>query len=211
MKINCPRFICSSYTFRTPNLNRVVRTGSFFRKSDSRKISKYFCNSCRTHFSSATLRADRYQKKRRINFKINQLACSGISQRRLAVILRVNRKTIVRKFRFLAEQERSRHREFLDNHFKSNPLTCIQFDDLETAEHTKCKPLSVTLAVEPKTRKILMFKVSSMPAKGLLAKVSYQKYGPRLDQRPERWDQFMRELTPYVSKNSIWSSDENPF
>lgn len=36
----------------------------------------------------------------------------------------------------------------------------IEFDDLETLEHTKRKPLLVTLAVEYKTRRILCFCMS---------------------------------------------------
>ena len=37
------------------------------------------------------------------------------------------------------------------NYYIQNPAMEIQFDDLETHEHTKCKPLSVALAVERKT------------------------------------------------------------
>jgi hypothetical protein len=128
----------------------------------------------------------------------------------MSLLLSLNRKTVVRKIRFVAQVERQEQERFLE-HYKSSPLQEIQFDDLETSEHTKCKPLSVTLAVEPKTRKILKFQVASMPAKGLLAKISRQKYGKRLDERPEKWDQFMRELVPYVKPECIWTSDENPF
>jgi hypothetical protein len=156
------------------------------------------------------MRADRYQKKRRFNHVIYRLYCSGVSQRRLARVLHLNQKTVVRKIRYLADQERLRHEDFLKDHYEERPLSEIQFDDLETSEHTKCKPLSVTLAVDPGTRKILKFKVASMPAKGHLARISRKKYGFRLDERPKTWDQFMRELTPYVTPECQWRSDENP-
>jgi hypothetical protein len=133
-----------------------------------------------------------------------------VSQRRLARVLHLNRKTVVRKIRYLAEEERSKHQSFLDSHYRSNPLSQIQFDDLETSEHTKCKPLSVTLAVDPKTRKILKYQVASMPAKGLLAEISRKKYGFRVDERPEKWNQLMKELIPYVKPHCQWTSDENP-
>ena len=94
--------------------------------------------------------------------------------------------------------------------YENHPLTEIQFDDLETSEHTKCKPLSVALAVDPKSRKILTFQVSQMPAKGLLAKRSLQKYGYRKDERSKGWDQLMRELVPVASKAVTFHSDENP-
>jgi hypothetical protein len=99
---------------------------------------------------------------------------------------------------------------FLNSNYKIRPLSQIQFDDLETSEHTKCKPVSVTLAVDPKTRKILKFQVSAMPAKGHLAEISRRKYGIRVDERPAHWELFMRELVPYVRPECVWTSDENP-
>jgi len=133
-----------------------------------------------------------------------------MTQTRLARELKVTRKTVVRKIRFLAERERKNHEEFLKATLKNRPLSEIQFDDLETSEHTKCKPLSVTLAVEPKTRKILQFAVSSMPAQGHLATISRRKYGYRIDERPEKWERFMRELQAWVTPECTWTSDENP-
>jgi hypothetical protein len=61
----------------------------------------------------------------------------------------------------------------------------FEFDDMETFEHTKLKPLSVTLAVQYQTRRILGFQVSQMPAKGLLAQKAFEKYGYREDKRSE--------------------------
>ena len=210
MKINCPAPHCSSNSLLSPKARSIVRNGFFYRRSDSRWITRYFCRSCRTYFSSVTLRSDRYQKKRRINLSVNRLYCSGVSQRRIAKLLRVNQKTVVRKIRYLAARERLRHEAFLDSQFKNRPLLNVQFDDLETSEHTKCKPLSVTLAIEPASRKILKFQVSKMPAKGHLAEISRRKYGKREDERPKAWNQLMSELVPYVAPNCRWESDENP-
>jgi hypothetical protein len=89
-------------------------------------------------------------------------------------------------------------------------LKAVQFDDLETAEHTKCKPLSVALVVEPKFRKILNFKVSRMPAKGLLAERARKKYGFRPDQRPKGWNACLSELRGRLNPEVEIKSDENP-
>jgi hypothetical protein len=145
-----------------------------------------------------------------MNVRVFRLYCSGVSQRRIARLLSMNRKTVVRKIRYLAQLERERQEEFLELNYKTNPLKTIQFDDLETSEHTKCKPVSVTLAVDPETRAFLKFQVASMPAKGLLAKISREKYGKRKDERPEKWDVFMKELLPFVTPDCEWTSDENP-
>jgi hypothetical protein len=133
-----------------------------------------------------------------------------MTQTRLALDLNVTRKTVVRKIRYLARLKEIDHQAFLETYYRDQPLAEIQFDDLETSEHTKCKPLSVTLAVDPQTRKILKFQVSSMPAKGHLASISRQKYGYRADERPEKWDLFMKELIPYAKPECVWTSDENP-
>ena len=210
MKIQCPRSQCSSHSFTSPKLKAIVRNGSFRRQSDCRRIRRYFCRCCGSYFSNATPRADRYQKKRKANYAIYRLYSSGVSQRRLAKVLNLNRKTVVRKVRYLAELERKRQEVFLKSHYGSKPLSQIQFDDLETSEHTKCKPLSVTLAVDPETRKIIKFKVASMPASGLLAEISRRKYGFRKDERPSQWNAFMKELTPFTTRECVWSSDENP-
>ncbi len=86
----------------------------------------------------------------------------------------------------------------------------IQFDDLETAEHTKCKPLSVTLAVRNKSREIQDFQVKRMPAKGLLSKIARRKYGIRKDERPDGWNQLFKNLKPLLHPEALCESDENP-
>jgi hypothetical protein len=146
-----------------------------------------------------------------VNLTLYRLYGSGLSQRRLALVLKLNRKTVTRKIRFLAQVERKKQEAFLEVHYKDRPLTQIQFDDLETSEHTKCKPLSVTLAVDPETRKILKFQVSSMAARGPLAAIARRKYGYRPDERPQAWSRLMKELQPYVTPDCHWTSDENPF
>ena len=157
-----------------------IKYGFFVRKSDSRRLQRYKCLDCNFIFSNATFHECYRQKKRKINPRVNQFLCSGVSQRRCAILLKVNRKTVVRKFLFLSMIARFYNHKHLA--FRSE-VSEIQFDDLETIEHTKLKPLSVTMAVERSSREKLGFKVAQMPAKGLLAKKSVKKYGFRVDQR----------------------------
>lgn len=86
----------------------------------------------------------------------------------------------------------------------------LQFDDLETFEHTKCKPLSVTLAVEEKTRRILDFEVSQMPAKGHLSKIALKKYGFRKDERALGRKRLFKSIKPLIDEKATIKSDENP-
>jgi transposase-like protein len=210
MKIQCPRPGCLSHTLSDPNLRAWVRKGFFYRRSDRTPIRRYKCLSCKLSFSSSTCSVYRYEKKRFLHPPLFELYSSGVSQRRLARVLNVNPKTVVRMIRKRSQIEKRRQRSLLDARYRKTPLLQVQFDDLETSVHTKCKPVSVTLAVEPETRTILAFQVSQMPAKGHLAEISRRKYGPRRDQRPEGWARFFQSLTPYVKSESVWTSDENP-
>jgi hypothetical protein len=193
-----------------PVFGQIVRNGSYFRKSDSKRIDRFFCRNCEVYFSRASFNECKNQKKRRVNAKLKLLLCSGVSQRRAAVILEINRKTVAKKLVFLGDQARRNHAEFLKRYEAENSLSFIQFDDLETSEHTKCKPLSVALAVEPSSRKILSFMVSQMPAKGHLAKFAFKKYGYRRDERARGWNDLFLSLKPIVKEDAVFLSDENP-
>lgn len=209
MKITCPNPKCVLDLNFGPKIRPIVRNGNYFRKSDSQKIERFYCRICNCYFSRATFSPRYFQKVRRINDPLLGLMSSGVSLRRAAILLGVNRKTVVRGFRFLAGQARIRHSQWLEQ-YKEQPLSEIQFDDLETSEHTKCKPVSVSLAVEPTSRKILHFQVSQMPAKGRLSKISLIKYGKRKDKRPEGWNQLMEDLKPIAQPTATFTSDDNP-
>jgi hypothetical protein len=86
----------------------------------------------------------------------------------------------------------------------------VEFDDLETFEHSKCKPISVTLAVESRKRRILGFKVASMPAKGVLVRKALKKYGFRRDDRSFSRKELFKEIMPMVAPGALIKSDANP-
>lgn len=180
-----------------------IKSGFYIRKSDSKKIQRYRCLSCKKSFSSATHTDTFGQNKRRLNSKVYELLVSGVSQRRAAKLLRIHRITVVRKFRFMA-----RKLSLLEEDFSK--VSQIQFDHMETSEHSKLKPLSILVVVDKESRRILRAKVSSMPAKGLLTKKSMKKYGKRIDDRMrvmrEEFSVLKEEL---VSLKKI-ESDESP-
>ncbi|MEM7280996.1 MAG: hypothetical protein AAF438_05145, partial [Pseudomonadota bacterium] len=160
------------------NGNHVVRYGHYYRRSDARYIQRFRCNLCQLHFSSATFSECYRQKKRRLNHRILLLLSSAVSMRRIALLLGISKNTVARKLEFLADQARERQRRLLDKVRHTNGVfTQIQFDDLETFEHTKCKPLTVTVVVEPKQRLFIDFAVAPIAAKGPLAAISREKYG----------------------------------
>lgn len=183
--------------------------GSFYRKSDSKTVLRWRCRICRKTISQATDTPCFGQNKRRINDILRKLLVSGVSQRRAALILHINLKTVARKLRFLAAQARLNHLEYLQK-FESRNISYLQFDEMEAHEHTKLKPLSIAIAVEPENRILIGIQVSEMPAKGHLAKKSVLKYGKRIDGRRKAAQILFGSLEPYVSSDLVLKSDQNP-
>ena len=187
--------------------SRVYRAGFYYRKSDRKRVRKFRCADCFKHFSRATDQRCYRQNKRHINHQILRLLCSGVSQRRISKILRLSRTTVARKLVFLGSEAKAQLQVL---NLEKPKAQIVEFDDLETFEHTKCKPLSVTLAVEHKTRRILDFEVSQMPAKGRLVKIAFKKYGPRADHRSKGRAKLFSRLQKLVSETAEIKSDENP-
>ena len=127
--------------------------------------------------------------------------------RRCAVLLGCNQKTIARKLRFLA----IRCEIELKDHLQKRDLVYdFQFDDVETFEHTKCKPVSISLAVETSSRMILGFAVSPIAAKGKLTKVAKKKYGFRRSERKNARDGLLKDLSKITIRNPTITTDMDP-
>lgn len=86
----------------------------------------------------------------------------------------------------------------------------MQFDDLITAEHTKLKPLSVSLAVDKDTRKILAVEVCQIPSFGHLAEKARKKYRNRQCFHVESLNRLLSNLKEIISQNARIESDEHP-
>lgn len=199
---------CRDSHFSTSHCRHYfMKNGFFFRSSDRVKVQKYICKFCKMVRSDATEDLCKYQKKRQHNARLFTILVSGVSLRRSSEILCLNYKTIVKKFIFLGQLSQLQLQ--LQNKHQP-PVKVMEFDDLETFEHTKCKPLSVVLGVDKKTRRILGFSVSQMPAKGLLSKISVKKYGKRKDLRPQGWSTFFNSIQGLVDENAEFKSDKNP-
>lgn len=205
MKLKCP--FCNLQR-SSLNASRTIRKlGTYYRKSDGQHLNRFWCYRCHKSFSAATTSPKKGQKKRHLNKLIEQLLTAEMSQREVARVLKINRKTVVRKFRFAHKTAKE---ELRSSNRKLPLCTEVEFDDLETFEHTKCKPLSVTLMVEYQTRRILGFEVAQMPAKGKIAAYSRKKYGYRPDHRPQARRKLFAEMADLLHPHAVIRSDSNP-
>lgn len=205
----CPSLQCS-LPVDSPKPGRVVRSGFYFRRIDPTPIQRYRCKSCGYRFSTQTQSFTYYQKKPELNSKLYELLCSQVSQRRAARLLRISPRTVVKKFRLLARacsiENEQRSRELREKKVTDS----VQFDDLITSIHTKCKPVSVSLAVNAKTREILGFQVSNIPARHPLVEISIHRYGKREDERPQALRRLFQTLSSILSAHTTLSSDCDP-
>ena len=184
-----------------------IKDGRFRRKEDSKMIQRFRCKSCLTRFSNATFSECYYQKKRRINLSVLRLLSAGVSMRRSALLLKVDKKTIERKLPFLAMRCRRLNKNYIER-FKGR-IHNIQIDDLITKENSKLKPLSVTIAVDEGRRTILAVEVSQIPSFGIFSKLAVKKYGLRKDEHQEGLKRVFDSLSKIVSPEVLVKSDEH--
>lgn len=198
MKLRCPEDSCQSQSF--------TKDGHYFRKSDSKYIQRYKCKLCKRRTSTAILSTCFRQNKRRVNSMIEALLCSKVSQRRIAKILKIDKKTVHRKVIFLGIQAKKYNHLYRDKLVKIKEL---QFDDLITKERTKLLPLTITGVVDTRTRMILALEAGKIPAFGHLAKSSRKKYGPRKSEQKKTLKAAFEKVKGLVDKDALIKSDEH--
>jgi len=128
--------------------------------------------------------------------------------RRSAKILNIHKTTVKRKLIYLAQKSKLNNAMFLKKLW-DNPVTHLQMDDLITSEHTKLKPLSVSIAVDVKTRAILGAQVSKIPAFGHLAERSRRKYGHRKNKHADGLSNLFSKIQGCVDAEVLIESDEH--
>ena len=186
-------------------IENAIKFGRYRRSSDCRLIQRFRCKSCEKTFSHATFDPAYFQKKRHLNYPCMMLLASNVSLRRASKILNINVKTVARKLLYCGEQAR---RKLSENRPVLSSKDVIQFDELQTIEHTKLKPVSVAMSVLSGSRKILGLSVSRIPATGHLAAMSRKKYGPRPDERVKGLRKLLKSVEETAPKHITIDSDE---
>ena len=180
--------------------SRSIRHGVFYRADDAQSIQRYRCRDCGKCHSSATHAPTWRQKRRRINCLIELDLASGVSQRRCAMRVGCDRKTVARKLDFLAEQARGKLAHWLAEH---GPFEAAQGDELVTFEHSRLKPLAAMILVSAPHRCIIGFGVAQIPASGQIATKSREKYGKRPDQSAAMRRQVLTDSAAYLSTETL--------
>ena len=187
---------------------RVIKKGWFYRKTAANQArQRYFCFECEKNFSAGTGTLSYRQHRPELDRQLFNLVISGVSQRRCSRLLGTTQKTVERKIVRMATFANAFHSDFLS---RMAPVTTATFDDMETFEHSKCKPVSITVAVEDKTRFIIAARASQMSAKGRLAKIALKRYGYRRDKRKKGLAFALSEVARVGVADLILKSDMCP-
>jgi transposase-like protein len=193
---NCPKHTQAGGLF--------IKKGYFRIKRINQKIRKFQCKNCLKIFSSRTFKPDYRHKKMDLNHKLAKLLAEGNSLRSASRILKMTYFNTYKKFLWLktiVDLQKNKMQ------FKASEL---QFDEMETIHHTKCKPLSIALVVN-EIGELIEAKVAEMPAKGRLAGFSVNKYGPRKDDRLAVLNQvFLAVKSKLLELPQVIKSDANP-
>ncbi len=184
----------------------IRKHGTYIRASDGKVCQRYRCKSCSKTFSETHFGIDYRLRKRYLNQNIFRSLCSGVSQRRLALILGVRRPVIARRLLRFGICAQHNLEEYRKNREKVSKL---DFDELETFEHSKCKPITAAIAVEDKTRKVLAIAVGRIPAKGSLVHLARKKYGKRPCERHKCLTTLFEELKACVTDFGIVKTDQS--
>src|SRR5258705_511489 len=159
----CPNPVCRAH--RNPVPRFFLRNGFYRPLCRSHPVPRFRCRLCARGFSRQTFRADRGQKKPSINAACLDLTVARVGQPQAARVLRFARRTVERRFVWLA-----RHAD----QFQSHRLAAahlrgpFQLDELESFESNRYQPVTVPVLIERTSLFIVATSVGPLRRKGRL-------------------------------------------
>jgi hypothetical protein len=142
-----------------------VRDGFYRPLCRSHPVPRFRCRLCGRGFSRQTFRADRRQKKPFINAACLDLMVACVGLRQAARVLRVARRTVERRFAWLARHAADFQANRLAGARISGPF---QLDELESFEANRYQPVTVPVLIERSSLFIVATAVGPLRRKGRL-------------------------------------------
>lgn len=210
----CPFADCEHH--RDPDLNFAVRAGRYFPQCRSHPVQRFRCRGCRRTFSRQTFRADRRQKKPHINAACLRLMVSCVGLRQAAQVLQVARRTIERRFVWLARHASDWHANRLDGSQLDGPF---QLDELESFEANRYQPLTVPVLIDRSSLFIVATEVGTLRRKGTMTAMQRRRraqherrHGRRPSQSPRAVRAVLARLHQVVGPRQpiVLDSDRKP-
>ena len=210
----CPYLSCSFH--REPVPRFFLRKGSYHPRCRNHPVPRFRCRSCGRSFSRQSFRADYRQKKPHLNAPFLHLMVSCVGLRQAARCLRVARRTVERRFVWLADHAAHYHGNRLRGALVSGPF---QLDEMESFESNRYQPVTVPVLIHRKTFFLVAAAVGPLRRKGRMTRRQREKrceHEALHGRRPSRSDAAVRRvleaLRPLTAAASpvILDSDHKP-
>ena len=166
----CPSLRCEAHL--RPFDGFFIREGSYRPLGRAHPVPRFRCRICRRGFSRQSFRADYRQKKPHLNAACLRLFISCVGQRQAARVLQVARRTIERRFRWLAAHAEAFHGNRLHGAELAGPF---QLDELETFEANRYQPVTVPVLIDRRTFFLVATAVGPLRRKGRMTSVQKQR------------------------------------
>ena len=158
----CPHKNCKYHNRLEPGWD-YRRFGFFIRRSDNRRIQRYFCLHCEITFSTQTFSTTYWQKLRGLDAKIFMKTAGGMANRQIARDLNVDPTTVDHKIARLGRHCLLFHDRMMTG---AKPASELVVDGFETFEFSQYFPFHHNLAVEKGTDFFIYFNDSELRRKG---------------------------------------------
>ena len=162
------------------NNEKLRKRGSM--KTKRGIVQRFECKACNKTFTQRTGSLNYRHRKQDLRTTITELYCEGMSLRAIARVLKIHRKTVTKYFLENAQVAKTKNLKTL---LEGGIITTYaQFDELETFEHTKRRPLGVEASIRAKTGEIISMKVATIPVKSLKTSAEYkEKWNKQINRR----------------------------
>lgn len=210
----CPFPSCSCHT--RPIARFYRREGTYSPRCRSHPVPRFRCLTCSRKFSRQTFRTDYRQRKPHLNPLFLRLMVSCVGQRQAARVLQVARRTVERRFRWLARHASHSHENLLRKARLTGPL---QLDEMESFEANRFQPVTIPVLIDRATFFIIATAAGPLRRKGRLSstqKARRSQHEARHGRRPSSSTQVVRQvlktLEPLVPGEAqvVLDSDRKP-
>jgi transposase-like protein len=190
--------------------SQIIKIGKIYLKADRKSVQRYKCKNCqKTFLDFEKIKRNKKEKLYSLRKQVQELYCMGTTLRDIAKSLDISRATVSNK---LNECSIDSKKDVVENRYMKlkmkNYIPEIVFDELETYEHTKLKPISVGVAYDYNNNQIISMTTASFKPRGRYAfifrkdpeKLAYYKHilATRVDNRQEAIIQSFRNIKIYL-------------
>jgi hypothetical protein len=161
----CPYVDCAAHLDQAAFLFK--RDGRYQPFCRAHPVQRFRCLICRRRFSRQSFRADERQKKPYLNAACLRLFVACVALRQAARVLGVSRRTIERRFLWLAAHARRFQENRLAGACLAGPF---MLDELESFESNRYQPVTVPVLIEPKSFFVVASEVGPLRRKGRMTK-----------------------------------------